>query len=156
MKNDPHRQHCQRQHRIVGHYLALQAWLRGIDCIVLRRIDLMRFLDLDRFKSARIKWLQADLKPWFPYQKPYFSASAPSSISTLFLARVPIDSHLPRGRMTAPQLIAGIAATGPRTEAFLKFGAPVFPPGEQDIIRDLCLLATGLTTPTIYNPNDGA
>ena len=38
MANDPHRYACQRQHRIVAHYLAVQAWLRKLDCIVLDHV----------------------------------------------------------------------------------------------------------------------
>ena len=58
---DPHREFCRNQHRIIGHYLAVQAWLRGLDCIVLVRGDLQTFLALERFKGTRVDWLQEDL-----------------------------------------------------------------------------------------------
>lgn len=66
--SDAHRECCKRQHRILGNYLAVQAWVRGLDCVVLTRQDLETFLDLKRFKWSRLYWLQKDLRPWFPYQ----------------------------------------------------------------------------------------
>ncbi len=150
MKNDPHRPFCRRQHRLIAHYLALQAWLRGLECIVLSRADLMRFFDLARFKSARIKWLQADIKPWFPHQEGYYKSSSPSSIHSLFLARVPIDPHLPRGSMPTSDRIRRMAPNSPRTEPFIPFGAVAVAPNEDEILRELTFLTTGLATPTIY------
>src|SRR5260221_14598706 len=97
---DPYRELCRHHHRIIGHFLAVQAWMRGLDCIVLIRDDLEAFLGLKRFKSARVKWLREDLKPWFPSQTHYFKSSAPSSIHSLFLARVPMVRYLPSGSMT--------------------------------------------------------
>ena len=152
MKKDPHRQFCQRQHRLVGHYLALQAWLRGLDCIVLNRANLMCFFHLDRFKSARIKWLQSDLKPWFPHQEPYYNSSSQSSIHSLFLSRVPIESHLPAGTMTTPERIRRMAPGSPRTESFIPQGVIAVPPSEDEMLRELTLLATGLAMPKVFNP----
>jgi hypothetical protein len=64
---EPHRESCRRQHRILGHYLAVQAWIKGLDCGVLLRKDLEKFLDLERFKKTRIEWLCEDLMPWFKH-----------------------------------------------------------------------------------------
>ncbi|WP_157447528.1 hypothetical protein [Chthoniobacter flavus] len=156
MKNDPHRQFCRRQHRLVAHYLALQAWLRGLECIVLSRADLMRFFGLTRFKSARIKWLQSDMKPWFPHQEAYYKTSSPSSIHSLFLSRVPIDPHLPRGSMSTADRIRRMASNSPRTEPFIAFSAMAAAPNEEEILRELTFLTTGLATPTIYEPDETA
>src|ERR1035437_2673112 len=38
----PHREYCRRDHRIIGQYLAEQAWLRRLDCIVLVREEIGR------------------------------------------------------------------------------------------------------------------
>src|SRR2546425_367851 len=66
MVSDGHREFCRRQHRVIGHFLALQAWRRAVDCIVLERQHLESFLGLERFKRARQEWLMTDLLPWFP------------------------------------------------------------------------------------------
>src|SRR6266446_9281834 len=108
--SDPHREFCRRQHRIIGHYLAVEAWRRGLDCIVLVRDDLEAFLGLERFKSKRNRWIMEDLKPWFRYQQPYYLTKVQNSIHSLFLSRVPIMKHLPSGPMTTEARIAGLAA----------------------------------------------
>jgi hypothetical protein len=144
---DFHRDSCQRLHRIVANYLAHQAWLRQLDCIVLIRADLTHFLQLARFKSTRIEWLLADMKPWFPYQVPYYKTGSSSSIHSLFLSRDPIAKHLPSGSMTTAARISRMADYAPRTEMYFKSGT--VRPAESEIIGDLALLSTGLSVPTV-------
>ncbi len=141
--SDPHRESCRRQHRVIGNFLAMQAWLLGVDCIVLVRSDLVKFLDLERFKSKRVQWLLEDLRPWFLYQKDYYKSSSPSSIHSLFLSRVPIGPHLPKGSMTTTQRIRRMAPDDPKTTLFSKA-----PSGklhdETAIVSQLAQLASGL------------
>lgn len=117
-ENRAYRDACRRQHRVIANYLAVEAWSRGVDCIVLERLDLEELLGLKRFKSARVRWMLTDIKPWFPYQEPYYRSNSPSSVSSLFLSRVPISSHLPTGSMTTDQRIAGMATGSPRPRPF--------------------------------------
>jgi hypothetical protein len=144
---DPHRESCRRDHRIIGQYLAVQAWLRGLDCIVLVREDLEAFLGLERFKSTRIRWLKEDLKPWFQYQRPYYRTSSPSSIHSLFLARVQIDKHIGSDSMTTEERIASMAPEAPRTERLTtrRDGSQV--PSLAKIVSALSVLAAGLASP---------
>jgi len=111
---DTHRDFCRRHHRIIGHYLAIQAWHRGLDCIVLDRVALGRLLGLERFKSARIKWLLSDLKPWFRHSKPFYDTSASSSIHSLFLSRTPLTG-IPTEAMITEERIDAMPEDGPRT-----------------------------------------
>ncbi len=128
MATDPHREFCRRQHRVIGHFLALQAWTRGVDCIVLQREHLESFLGLERFKRARQEWLMEDLRPWFPHQQKIRRFGTKSSLASLFLSRVSLDEHFPRGPpMTTAQRIA-------------KFH-------EATMVSQLALLASGLATP---------
>ena len=136
-RNDPHRDYCRRQHRIIGHYLALTAWLRGLDCIVLVRSDLEKFLGLERFKSIRVKWLKEDLKPWFPHQEDYYNTSMPSSIHSLFLSRVSISSYLPEGSMTTEARIAQMPIESPRTERFSRSQTGKEVPPEAEMVSYL-------------------
>ena len=143
---DPHRESCRRQHRVIGNFLAMQAWLLGVDCIVLTRPDLEKFLSLKRFKNARVKWLLEDLRHWFPYQQDYYKTGSPSSIHSLFLSRISIEPHLPQGSMTTTQRISRMEADAPPIKLFSEA-----PSGEMhdeaQIISQLAQLASGLIAP---------
>lgn len=148
MSQDPHRESCRRQHRVLSHYLAIQAWVRGLDCIVLVRDDLERFLGLKRFKSIRIEWLREDMKPWFPNQVAYYRTNAASSIHSLFLSRIPIEKHLPGGSMTTDQRISRMKAGAPSTARFSKTRSRSQIPDEKEIVAELAVLAAGLDQPS--------
>ena len=144
---DFHRESCRRQHRVLGHYLAVHAWVRGLDCVVLVRSDLERFLGLKRFKSIRVGWLQEDLRPWFPHQTPYYRSGSPSSIHSLFLARIPMDAHLAPGTMTTDWRIARLAPAAPKTAKFVDTAYPWTIVTESDMVSQLALISSGLATP---------
>lgn len=143
---DPHRDSCRRQHRVIGNFLAMQAWLLGVDCIVLTRSDMEKFLGLERFKSTRVKWLLEDLRPWFPYQEDYYKSASPSSIHSLFLSRVPIALHLPKGSMTTRQRISRMKTDAPPTKLFGDAPSGIMH-DETAIISQLAQLASGLIAP---------
>lgn len=146
--SDAHRKSCKRQHRVIGNFLSMQAWLLGVDCIVLIRSDLEKFLGLKRFRSTRIKWLLQDLRPWFRYQEDYYStSSSPSSIHTLFLSRVPIKPYLTEESMTTSQRINRMPDEAPKTKLFSK--APLGKMhDESQIVSQLAQLASGLIEPS--------
>jgi len=148
---DPHRESCRRQHRVLGHFLAIQAWLRGLDCIVLLRQDLETFLGLERFKMQRVNWLVEDLKPWFPHPVPLNLAKAPSSLWSIFLSRVPIQEWLPSGTMTIEQLIGRMSDEAPKTECFAKLPKGHRRPTEADVVRFLAVLDSGLSEPEAFS-----
>ncbi len=145
MATDPHREFCRRQHRVIGHFLALQAWTRGVDCIVLQREHLESFLGLERFKRARQEWLMEDLRPWFPHQQKIRRFGTKSSLASLFLSRVSLDEHFPRGPpMTTAQRIAKLKPAVRACVFKLPRGAKVH---EATMVSQLALLASGLATP---------
>ena len=146
MATDPHRQFCQRQHRVFGHFLSVEAWRRGLDCIVVERADLEAFLGLQKFKSARVKWLKEDLKPWFPHQVHHYFTKQPSSIHSLYLSRVSIEEHLPKGSMTAAKRVSLMATSAPKAGLFFGHGIS-HRPGEAEIVSRMARLAAGLETP---------
>ncbi len=150
MKNeDFYREACRRKHRVLGHYLAIQAWLRKLDCIVLLRGDLKYFLGLKKLNGIRIGWLKDDLKPWFPFQKAYYKSNATSSINSLYLSRIDIATHLHKESMTTDQRISRLATDAPKTEKFLA-KTSFKPPSEDDIVSILTLVTAGLRDPAIY------
>lgn len=142
-----HRAACQRQHRVLGHYLAVQAWLRGLDCIAVEREDLETYLGLERFKSERIKWLLHDLKPWFPHNSPFYKSTAESSLHSLFLARVKIGAWLPTSTLTTAQRIAKIPQDAPKTALLFTPEAGKKRVQESEVVRFLAILDSGLTAP---------
>jgi hypothetical protein len=146
MATEPHREFCRRQHRVLGHYLSLESWRRGLECIVLTRKDLEAFLGLERFKKERVKWFLADLQPWFPHQVRHNSTKAPSSFHSVYLSRVPIEEHLPSGSMSVEKRIALMAADAPKTKLFLSDDV-THRPSEGEIVSRLARLAAGLEAP---------
>lgn len=145
--SDPHREFCRRQHRIIGNYLAFEAWRRGLDCVVLVRDDLEAFLGWERFKGKRNRWIMEDLKPWFRYQEPYYLTGSQGSIHSLFLSRVPIKQHLPTSSMTTEERIRRLAANAPRTARFTTKDDGKQVPTEAKMISKLSILAAGLDAP---------
>lgn len=149
---DAHREACRRQHRVLGHFLAMQSWIRGLECIVLVRKDLEVFLGLERFKSQRINWLKEDLVPWFAFHEAYYSSNAPSSLHSLFLSRVPVKAFLPSGSMTTEIRIEKMTFGGPITERFTKSLKTGYrPPNEADIVKYLAVLDSGLSKPEAFS-----
>ena len=144
---DPHREACRRQHRVLGHFLAIQSWLRGLDCIVLVREDLEVFLGLERFKSQRVEWLREDLAPWFPHQDAYYLSKSTSSLHSLFLARVPMGLWLPQGSMTTEQRIKTLDPLAPNTARFSSKVKGHRVLKESDVVRYLAILDSGLSLP---------
>ena len=148
MPEDFHRESCRRQHRVIGQYLAMQAWKRGLDCIVLERDNLEFFLGLEQFKSTRLRWLREDLKPWFPHQVAHYNTIAASLIGALYLSRVPIERHLPSGSMTVDERLKKMAPGTPKTQLFLKqTNIRWRPPTEKDMVSQLAVITAGLAIP---------
>lgn len=145
---DAHRAACQRQHRVLGHYLAVQAWLRGLDCIAIERADLEVYLGLERFKSERIKWLREDLKSWFPHNSAFFKSNAESSLHSIFLSRVEIGTWLSTKTMTTAQRIAKIPSEAPKTELLFQATSGKKRIKETDVVRYLAVLDSGLEVPS--------
>lgn len=148
MKTKPYDNYYRRRHRIVGHYLALQSWLRGLDCVVLDRNEVLAFLNTKETGKKRIKQFKADVAPWFKFVKPYYKKGSSTYIRSLFLSRINLDSYLPQGLMSTDQrMTKAIAATDGKLsiERFSRTDSKV--PSETEMVSDLTLFATGLKTP---------
>lgn len=143
---DPHRESCRRQHRVIGQYLAIQAWLRNIDCMVLTRVDLEAFLGLRRFKLQRLRWFQQDIEPWFPHPE-LLQMRGTRSIGSLYLSRVPIWEHLPDGVMTDAERIDRMLPNSPRAQLFSISDDHSGAPSQEQIASQLALLSAGLVDP---------
>jgi hypothetical protein len=60
---------CSRSHRILGAYLVLRTWKRRADCVVVGRRESLACLGVGKVREQRLRWLEEDIKDFFPYQK---------------------------------------------------------------------------------------
>ena len=86
------REFARRQHRALGLFLIIQCWVKHADGLILKRVHLERLISLERFKGKRMKWLETDLKEFFPYQRPLYSGPQ-QSLSKFLVSRVPFDQY---------------------------------------------------------------
>jgi hypothetical protein len=164
MTDKQHREYCQRQHRIVRNWLASQAWLRGIDCIVITSENIKGLFKLKKLEYSRIADFIKDVKPWFRYSKKIWTGRSPSGIfQFVFLSRVEIsisgnELTFPSSqqRNLPPKEIKGkiteLKDSLPRIE-LLEFLNTTLPT-ETEIVSEQCLLAVGLEYPRIINESN--
>lgn len=62
-----YRESCRRSHRVLGSYLVLWAWRKGVDCVVVDRSELFWYLGIKAMRKERLQWLDQDIKDLFPY-----------------------------------------------------------------------------------------
>jgi hypothetical protein len=152
---EPHRELCRRQHRLLGHYLALYAWVKNLDCVALSRQHLQSFLGIERFKTSRLEWLKEDIKPWFSFTTDFWRGGGLNpTFASIFLSRISLDGVLPAGAMTTEQRIAKIATCALRAGLFqlkkrAKAKGPF--PAEGEIIAFLAKVSVGIEPPTLID-----
>lgn len=124
MKQIDLREGARRQHRAVSLFAVIQCWIRGLDGVAFQRTALERLLGLERFKRTRVKWIEEDLKEFFPHQATFWLSSQLKSFSSLIVSRSPLDGVLPKGSMSAKARLKGIPADGPKIELFQIWEVP--------------------------------
>ncbi|MGB8275346.1 MAG: hypothetical protein WCF16_08790 [Alphaproteobacteria bacterium] len=140
---DPHRAFTQRRHRIIGQYVALQAWIRGLDCIVLQRRHLLALLHIERIEGARLDTFKADVSPWFPRSEVFYSPPERNTFASIFMSRFSL-SDVPGEAMSDEDRIGYIRNAGIFTGDYHDDHWPFW---EHDIVTMLSLMASGLTIP---------
>jgi hypothetical protein len=157
-----------RLHRTVGVYLALKAWTRGFDCIVLSRKDLFGFFAMKSTPRERLEQIRKDVRPWFRG----FVASCPrpnnpTFVNYLFLIRRKKDeSYFSSGtalsRNGVKLLIQKVNSSDdpgtPKTALFSEFVSEGKVPTQEDILSELVLVVSGLEAPEakMTQPTAGA
>lgn len=116
MKQIDIREGALRQHRSLALFGVIQFWLKGIDGLVFGRQQLERILGLERFKSARVNWLQEDFRDFFPHQETYYYI--PKSFASLWVSRVDFREYFPKGTMSDEERIAAMEPDGPKLAVF--------------------------------------
>lgn len=109
-----HRELARRQHRVLAHYLALIAWVRGADCVAIERSKLETLLDLERFKEERLRWLAEDAKPWFDHHQLLYSVSSPGKFQTVWLSRVTLPAGVFSEQANVKRRVEILSAAGIR------------------------------------------
>ena len=135
---DLHREFCRRQHRMLGNYLAIKAWIGGLDCLIVQRKQLGSFLGLERFKGVRIEWLNEDLRPWFRY---FYDLYSVGSFAGVFLSRKRFPRPLDTQNMTDEARIKGLEKHSIVAKKLKKM------PTEADVISRPALWAVRLEAP---------
>ena len=133
---DADRRLRKRQNYYIGRFLYMQTCLTEINCIVLTRWHLRKFLDVDRLDGTRRKWFQDDLERWFPHQTYYHRTKSSSEMYALFLSRDPIRPYLPKGTLFLPQGINCMPDGAPKTMLYSKMSCGKIH-DESQIIKEL-------------------
>lgn len=89
---DPSRAAPRRAHRVLAVYLAMHAWVKRLDCVIIEGEDLRSYLGgIARLESGRKSNIADDVKSLFSFH--HFLPGPPGS-PTLFLSRVPIPDEI--------------------------------------------------------------
>ena len=134
-----YRKSQKRLHQTLGSYLLVKAWEMVVDCIAIKRQQLLNFLQLERMKNKRIDWLKDDLTNFFPYQMTT-NSSASGTYATLYLSRFPLPPEGKKGSMTDEKRVKKFCALGLKS-------AITTVPKEDKIISSMALLSNGIITP---------
>ncbi|WP_408891595.1 hypothetical protein ACJ2CR_19220 [Myxococcus faecalis] len=98
---------------------------------------------MKRIKKERVKWLLADVQPWFQYSVHHNLTKQPSSVAAIYLSRVSIQEHLASGPMTTVKRLSLMASDAPKTKLFMS-GDVTHRPSEKEIVARLARMAAGL------------
>lgn len=146
---DFHRKFCRKQHRVVGVYLAIQAWLKGVDGLAVDRTVLEKLLGLERFQDARVEDLKTDLREWFPHFRVFVNGRGPESLASLWLSRLPLE-NLPLVEDSDEKRAERLEKSGGPRIAAMRSVSEV--PTEEGLVSYLALLADGLANPrSVYD-----
>jgi hypothetical protein len=120
---------------LLGTYLALAAWVKNVDCVVLQRAQLLPYLGLERMKNARIEWLKKDIKKLFPYANNLIELNT-KIYASLYLTRVDFPADIFGYAISDEQRIDRMAEKGFKA-------AEVSIPNETEIVATLATAIHG-------------
>ena len=133
-----YRLYYNRRHKILGPYLVLKAWQLGVDCVALRRLNLLKFLKLESMSRTHVGWIIDDLREFFPYQWDTVDARS-NAYATLYLSRSAFPEEGKTGSMRDDE----------RVQKFEQYGlkvAVIEIPDEEEILTSMSLLTGGLAS----------
>lgn len=89
----------------------------------MRRVHLERLISLERFKGKRMKWLELDLKEFFPFQQPLYSGT-PETLSKLLVSRFPFEQYSSEELRSPKEFIEDADGKRPRIALFSLWTKP--------------------------------
>lgn len=110
-----YRDACRRSHRILGSYLALWAWKKRVDCVVVARHELFAYLGLKAMRAQRLQWLARDIKDLFPYTQPLYQKTG--AHGSTYLSRLKFHHGAFDGRMYDDERVRVLEKGGVRATA---------------------------------------
>ncbi len=134
---DIYREACRRSHRILGHYLALRAWMKRIDCLVIDRSGLLPYLGVGAMRKKRLTWLADDIKEMFPYVESVYYSGA-GVYAGLYVSRLKFPQAAFHDSMSDKKRLRWLRSHGLRSSAFKV-------PSERQMVAVLASAATGGT-----------
>ena len=137
-----YRESQERLHKTLGAFLIVKAWQLKVDCLVLQRKTLLKFLNIERMKIARLNWLKKDLEDYFPYQFTV-NYSKSGTYSTLYLSRFEIPNESTKKTMTDEKRIELMKEHGLNCQIYNM-------PDLNEIVSIMALFSNGLLTPNDF------
>jgi hypothetical protein len=143
-----------RLHRIVSLYLALKAWCRDVNCIVLSRSELLNFSDMESTPASRMAEIQKDMKPWFKGFNCYYRENDHTYVHWLFLSQsedlsfLPPRSNLSTSSAVVRRLIDGSGSGATKVALLSEILDDSGVPTQKDMVTELTLLTAGLRSPS--------
>ncbi len=132
---DIYRDACGRSHRILGAYVALWAWKKGVDCVALDRDQLFPYLGIEAMREQRLRWLAEDIKDFFPHQEALLSVRC-GGHGSLYLSRRPFPDASFQGAMPDAKRVKLLSERGLRASVGRL-------PREEQMVTVLATAATG-------------
>lgn len=134
-----YRESQERLHKTLGAYLIVKAWQLKVDCLVLQRDTLLKFLNIERMKNARLDWLKSDLVEYFPYHWTAFYSKS-GTYSTLYLSRFEIPSKSTEKTLTDKKRIEIMKEYGLNCQIYQI-------PDLKEMVSIMALFSSGLLSP---------
>jgi len=111
--NEIYRNACRRSHRILGSYLALLAWKKEVDCVIVAQDELFDYLGIKAMRKQRLRWLVHDIKDLFPHAQALYRSTR-GHVST-YLSRLKFPAGAFDERMYDDERVHVLREGGLRT-----------------------------------------
>lgn len=134
--DDKYREELRRDHQLLANYLALWAWQKKVDCVVVPKAPLFNYLKISRMEKTRLNRLKADVNELFPHASAMYLTGL-GSYANVYLSRVEFPSEFPWGSMSTAKRIERLARAG-------VLAAEATIPSEAQMITELALMTNGL------------
>ena len=110
----------------LANFLAMVAWVKLCDCVVVEAADLRSYFSVDRLEDSRVERLLEAAEPLFPYAEKLYEVPEQRSNLSLYLSRVPLPSRIfDLGTMATSDRVALLNLVVPTKSISLPFRATI-------------------------------